>query len=865
MAVTSQHTTKALFPVSVEFNWHNQYEFAGYFAAEKQGYYQHAGIRLDLKKWESNDDVLHKVATGKVDLGVVYGSVLADYVHGAPIKLVMPSFQFSPIVFLSHHPINSWEDLKGKKIVEHGNLYLKDVLVKLKTSASQKANFTITSSSGRLQDFVDGKVDLYAGYETNEPYRLKHLGVPFHIVDPKDYGVQGYGGLLVTSNSFARAYPDIVYKFKQATIKGWQYALSHPAETVDYILANYSVKKSRAAMLNEASKTGRYVSSGDQKIGDIDNAKLLVMVSEARETGLITQAEMKNFDVDDFVFNGGQLMFTPEELAYLAKKPVIKLANDIHWGPFQFIDQQMHYKGICADYFHLLSEKTGLTFSTVKHKDWSQVVQLAKEGKLDVYPCAVPTPERKKYMRFTKPYMSFPMVLLGRQSMSYVGKYDQLNNQVVAVVKGGWSSEYLTEHFPKIRRLPVRTVKEGIQAVLDGRATAFSGNLGVINYINHQNGFTGVHVIGQSSDRFDIAIGVQKDNPVLFSILQKGLSAISEHERQEIYNKWIKLEVVNRLDKTQLWSIFVSVTAVVLSVLLLALIYRYQKNKQQEYIGQIHELTFATLIDMSSFRLIKVTESYARLTGYGKHELLGMNYLDLAANEMSDDQKHHIYSQVSNGKVWHGEMKGKSKDGEDYWVYVTFTPVTNILGKVAYASATRVDITDKKRIEKLSIIDEMTGLYNRRHFNQVVEREINRAKRQGTDLAVAMLDIDYFKNINDKYGHQVGDEVLMRIASSFKKAFHRGNDFTFRMGGEEFLVLSAFTCEEDFKNYLERFCRDIQALGIENEGSSYGVLTVSIGAVFYSSDMLENSTKLYQDVDQRLYEAKQSGRNRVVI
>lgn len=856
---------KALMPVTLQLNWHPQFEFAGILAAIKQGYYQKAGIQLNLRYWEPNSDVIKQVVGKQRDFGVVYGSVIADYAKGAPLKFVMPNMQISPMVYISHTPINHWKDLDGKTIADINNLYLKDMLIRLKDDSTHKDEIRYIPSHGSLQSFVDGKFDLYAAFQTNEPYRLTKRGIPFYVVDPKSFGVQGYAGLIVTSDSFARAHPDVVHKFKEATIKGWQYALDHQAQTVDYILANYPIEKSREALLDEASKMERFVRSGYAHIGNIDPTKLQVMASEAREAGLISEKEFEAFKPSQFIFNGGKIQFTPEEMDYLATKPVIRLASDNNWGPFQFIDKEGRYRGITADYFHLLSKKLGLKFVPTKSKDWNQVVALTKAGKLDVYPCAVPTPDRKTYMKFTKPYLSFPMVLVGKQSMSYVSNYSQLNGLTIASVKGGWSSEYLKKHFPKITVLPVSTVKEGIASVVDGRAKAFSGNLGVINYTTDKYGFTGVHIIGQTDQRFDIAIGVQKDNPILFSILQKGLSNITEQERQAIYNKWIKLEIVKRLDKTQLISILTTVAVILLSMLSLVLVYRYQKNKHQSYINQVHELSFATMIDMSDFSLVKVTDSYAKLTGYSKDELLGMNYLSLASDEVSIEQRQKIIQQILRGEIWQGEIKGQTKDKEYYWVAVTLTPIKNLFGKVTHVWATRTDITDKKRVENLSIIDDMTGLYNRRHFNHMIEQEINRAKRQKQPLAVAMVDIDFFKNINDNYGHQVGDEVLIQVADCFKGAFHRASDFVFRMGGEEFLVLSSFKDKEEFKRYLEKFCEDVKALNIKNEGSPFHLLTVSIGAEFYEVDALKTSTKLYHDVDQKLYQAKETGRNRVVM
>lgn len=832
-------------------------------AAIKQGYYHQEGLDVSLEKWHPKLNIVEEVASDRVQFGVAYGMAITDYIKGAPIKLVMSSFQFSPMVLLTHQPIKKWSDLDGKVLSNFENLYIRTLMARM--SGESSAKVTLTSASGNLQDFIDGKVDIYGAYQTNEPYRLQKLGVPFHILDPKSYGIQGYGDLVITSETFSRLHPDIVKKFKLASIKGWEYALSHQAEIVDYMVAHYPVIKSRDALLDEAQKTAHFVKPGDVPIGSVDPAKLLVSASEAKDIGLISQQQLEQFDPAKFIFDCNNPAFTPEERAYLAKHPVVKLANDIDWEPFEFIDDQGRYKGIAADYFKLLGDKLGIVFQPVKRKNWAEVVELTKSGQLDVYSCAVASPERKEYMRFTKPYLSFPMVLVSKSDMSFVQQYDQLNGKTVAVVKDYWSDEYLKQNYPRVNRLLVENVKQGLEAVIDGRADAYSGNLGVVNFTVKRYGLTGLNIVGQSKERFELAVGVQKDDPILFNILQKGLASITEPERQAIYNKWIQLEMVNQLDRRQLIEIAVLTSSVVLVMLLILLIYRYQKKKQQAYINQIHELTYATLIEIPSFKIVRASDSFTRLSGYSKEELQNMSYYDMAPNEMTQKEKDDIAAWVLAGNTWKGEITGKTKAGEHYYVELTLTPVKDFWGKVTQVWARRFDITDKKRIEKLSIVDELTGLYNRRHFNEVIEREINRAKRQHTSLSVAMLDIDYFKSINDTYGHQHGDQVLKDVAGIFRSYFHRANDFVFRMGGEEFLILSAFDSQEEFERYLEKLCRHVEGLKIENRQSPYKVLTVSIGAIFCQAGNIASANQIYHLSDEMLYQAKQRERNCVMM
>ncbi|WP_373017315.1 diguanylate cyclase [Thiomicrorhabdus sp.] len=859
----AEEDSQSLQPISLQVNWNHQFQFAGYYAALKQGYYKEAGLDVTIEGWHPGINVVEEVVSGRADFAVGYGTLVVDYAKGEPISLVMASFQFSPMVLLSHFPITDLSELSGKRIMHYGNLQINGLVDKAKSLVSTPIE--ILKSSGDLNDFITHKVDLYAAYFTNEPYRLEQLNIPYYILDPKTYGVQSYGDFLITSQSKAQLQPAVVEKFKQATIKGWKYALDHQAEVVDYIMANYPVLKSREALLAEAKATTRYVKSGDTPIGKVETAKLLATAVGAKEAGLITQEQFDNIDINHFLFDPNRATLTSEEIEYLSHHPVIKLANDTHWEPFEFIDDQGVNRGIAAEYLKLFEKKFGLKFEPVTDKSWSEVVDMAQRGELDMYACAVPTEDRQAYMNFTKPFLSFPMVLAAKNGMTFIDEYSQLNGLSVAVVKGYWSQEYLQKNYPKIHVLLVDSVKEGLDAVMDGRVIAYTGNLAAINYAIRKYGFEGMRIVGQFDQRFELAMGVRKDNPLLFSIIQKALDSVTEQERRAIFDHWIKLEVVKKMDSRQMMEIGIPLLVVFVILISLVLFYAYQKRRQKEYIHQIHELSFATEIDIKTKKIIYSSDSFAKLSGYSREELVGMSYLNLARDSMSDEAKNRIFQLLLKGKEWKGEMQGRTRLGGAYWVDLTLTPIKDIFGNVKRVMATRINITDKKRIEQLSIVDDLTGLYNRRYFNQILERELTRARREKMPLSLVMFDIDYFKSINDAFGHQRGDEVLKEVTSVIKDSFSRGDDFVFRVGGEEFMAVAYLESYSLLQTHLQKICDEVAALSIENPASPYRVVTISIGAIFIESQELTDSSTVLNKVDKLLYEAKSQGRNRVVV
>lgn len=171
-----------------------------------------------------------------------------------------------------------------------------------------------------------------------------------------------------------------------------------------------------------------------------------------------------------------------------------------------------------------------------------------------------------------------------------------------------------------------------------------------------------------------------------------------------------------------------------------------------------------------------------------------------------------------------------------------------------------------KKLENASYTDILTGLHNRRYFNLVYDREIKRAKRNHSHITFMMLDIDFFKQYNDTYGHIEGDAALKSVAKVFKDILKRPSDFVFRLGGEEFGILLTETAESNSALVASNICDAVKAREIKHEGSKVNkFLTVSIGVACCIADEALNEEVLISRADEMLYSAKESGRDRYSI
>ncbi|WP_221763973.1 sensor domain-containing diguanylate cyclase [Methyloradius palustris] len=169
-----------------------------------------------------------------------------------------------------------------------------------------------------------------------------------------------------------------------------------------------------------------------------------------------------------------------------------------------------------------------------------------------------------------------------------------------------------------------------------------------------------------------------------------------------------------------------------------------------------------------------------------------------------------------------------------------------------------------RQLEELSATDSLTGIANRRRFDEQLQSEWSRAIRSSQPLSLAIIDIDWFKNYNDHYGHQEGDECLRRVAGILSSVISRGSDLLARYGGEEFVIIAPNTDATQAYAIGQKICDAFQVAGLLHALSSYGYVTVSIGVASMIPENTLKPSTLVKAADEALYMAKGQGRNQVV-
>ena len=264
-----------------------------------------------------------------------------------------------------------------------------------------------------------------------------------------------------------------------------------------------------------------------------------------------------------------------------------------------------------------------------------------------------------------------------------------------------------------------------------------------------------------------------------------------------------------------------------------------------------------------------VNGTFCEISGYTQSELIGSNHRMLKSGLHDTDFFRAMYREIAQGRIWHGEICNRRKDGSLYWVDTTIVPHISEKGKADSYTSIRFDITARKQLEvelraskehlkHLANHDPLTDLPNRRCFQEFVEATVARHAGAGRSFHLALLDVDTFKEINDSFGHHAGDQLLQTVAARLTAHCPR-DGFIARLGGDEFGIILSDASPAAAAAILEGILQSLRQpieIGVNTRRSS-----ASLGVAIFPRDG-RNSEALLKAADLALYHAKALGRDR---
>ncbi len=536
--------------VTLQLPWYHQFQFAGYYAAIEQGYYKDAGLHVILKEGKPDLTSNDAVIDGSAEYGVGRSDVIIEWMQGEPVVLLASIFQHSASILLNlkESGIDTIKDIAGRRVMLKSGVSSAEYQVVLQREGVFEEDYTRQLSSHNLDDLIDGKTDVFNAYSTNEPFYLKERNIPYTAISPHEYGIYFYGDVLFTTEQEIKNHPQQVEAFRDASIRGWQYALDHPEEITDLLLTQYGVKKSREHLQFEAEEVRKLIMPDILEIGYSNPGRWQTIVDVFIELGLAPDSGKDLLDgflyrsPDTPLENNVQPAFlTKEEEAYLKEKKVVKMCNNPKWEPIEFAkDGDMNsMQGISIDTLRLLEQKLNITFKNVPTSSWTESQQFLRDKKCDILPSAIRTAPREEYANFTEPYLHLPLAIFTRTDKPVVSGLNEIMTNPWTRHEGSGLITKLQDEYPDMDLIVTQSVKESFQQVSDGNAYFTIATLPIASHVLSKFVINNVHVAGYAGDSYDLSIAVRDDEPVLLSVLNKALENLTKEQSREIYLRWV--------------------------------------------------------------------------------------------------------------------------------------------------------------------------------------------------------------------------------------------------------------------------------------------------------------------------------------
>lgn len=296
--------------VILQLPWFHQFQFAGYYAAEAQGFFAEEGIEVDIRagvdEQGQNINPVEEVVFQRAQFGVTRSDLLVHHARGLPVVMLATIMQRTPAAFitLEKYGISRLEDIQQQPVSlplfadKPSAMIDVEIVTTLARAGIDINQLNNRSPDWNLTELQSGKTQMLLGFATDEPYILEKRGFKPVVISPMDYGIDLYGDLLFTSESTLRSNPDLIERFRKATLRGWEFALKYPETTARYILLNYPVRSADYDlnfMLQEARKMRNYIQADLIEIGYSNRARWKRILNVYREVGINDPVDLDTF------------------------------------------------------------------------------------------------------------------------------------------------------------------------------------------------------------------------------------------------------------------------------------------------------------------------------------------------------------------------------------------------------------------------------------------------------------------------------------------------------------------------------------------------------------------------------------------
>jgi len=574
------------------------------------------------------------------------------------------------------------------------------------------------------------------------------------------------------------------------------------------------------------------------------------------------------------------LELSESELEWLQNNPTVSFTGDPNWLPYEAFDKTGRYIGIVAEHLKLISELTGIKFLMSPSKTWTESTEKAKNGSVDIL-SETDDSDLKSHLIFSSNYLSNPIVIAMHNDENYVEDISKIEDRNIALIKDYGYASKIRRKYPQINFITVDDIQSGLIAVSTGEIDALLCTLALCSYTIAELGLNNVRIVGKTEFNTKLALGVQKHQLELVSILNKAINKITPGQQQVILDAWIKQKYAAKTD----YTLVLQVTAV--AIFLLGIFAFWNRRLSQEIDLRVatenelksaeevlrishqrlllhREQTPLAVIEWNTdFEFVYWNKAAEQIFGFTKEQVLGRHVTEMILPESAREVVDAVWQDLLAKKGGdRSTNENITKDGRIILCEWYNTPLLDQNGTVIGVSSMVDDITERKRSEELiwkqANFDTLTSLPNRNMFHDRLAQELIKSNRAKLPLALLLIDLDEFKEVNDTLGHDVGDQLLQQAGHRITSCV-RESDTVARLGGDEFMIILS---ELHDRNKVDEIAEKIIARLTEEYHLGDEVIHASgsIGITLYPTDASDIDT-LIKNADQAMYAAKQKGRN----
>lgn len=578
--------------------------------------------------------------------------------------------------------------------------------------------------------------------------------------------------------------------------------------------------------------------------------------------------------------SSSELMLSEDERKWLEENPVVRFTGDPNWLPYEAFDSNGNYKGIVSEHLELIASMTGLEFEMSPSKTWTESTEKAKQGLVDIL-SETDDSDLKSHLDFTIPYITNPIVIAMRSRENHVESIASINDRKVALIKDYGYASKIRRKYSNIQFITVDDIQDGLFSVSTGKVDALLCTLALCSYTIAELGLNNVKITGKTEFDTKLALGVQKNLPVLVSILNKAINNITAKQQQLILDRWIKDKYAEKTD----YTLVVQVAAIAITLLSVFALWnrrlsreinlRIATEKELKAAEAVLRLSHQRLLSHrehtplgviewdTNFEVTDWNQAAEKIFGFNKEEMLGRHPSERILPESVREKIHLVWTDLLNNEGGtRSRNENITKDGRTILCEWYNTPLVDQDGHVIGVASLVDDVTERVMSEEMvwkqANYDMLTGLPNRNMFHDRLAQEMRKADRDKSPLALLLIDLDQFKEINDTLGHDTGDLLLQEAGRRISDGV-RDSDTVARLGGDEFtIILHELRENSHIEDVAQKIIDKLEdAFHLRDE---VVYISGSIGITLYPNDARDIDT-LLKNADQAMYAAKKNGRN----